>query len=44
MNLPLLLELVMGRSYYEDYDRLLENALQGAKDNMRIIKMKEMFQ
>lgn len=44
VNLPLLLELVMGRSYYEDYDRLLENALQGAKDNMRIIKMKEMFQ
>ena len=40
----ILLELVMGRSYYEDYDRLLENALQGAKDNMRIIKMKEMFQ
>lgn len=44
VNLPLLLELVMGRSYYEDYDRLLENALQGAKDNIRIIKMKEMFQ
>lgn len=44
VNLPLLLELITGRSSMNDYDQLLENALKSAQSNMQMIKMREMFQ
>lgn len=44
VNLPMLLELVMARENFDDYDACLENALESAKGNMRIVKMKDMFQ
>lgn len=43
VNLPMLLQLMSDRDDCEDYDALLEGALSNAKDNMKIIKMKEMF-
>lgn len=44
VNLPMLLELVTGREFCEDYDEFLEGALTSAKENMKIVKMKEMFE
>lgn len=44
VNLPMVLELVMARASFENYDACLENALESAKGNMRIVKMKDMFQ
>ena len=43
VNLPLLLQLVTEREFCEDYDEFLESAMSGAKDNMKIVKMKQMF-
>ena len=43
VNLPMLLQLVAEREFCEDYDEFLESALASAKDNMKIVKMKEMF-
>lgn len=43
VNLPLLLQLATEREFCEDYDGFLESALEGAKDNMKVVKMKEMF-
>ncbi len=44
VNLGLLLELLVGRDFSEDYDLLLEESLEKAKDNMKIIGIKEMFE
>ena len=38
-----MLQLVTEREFCEDYDEFLESAMSGAKDNMKIVKMKEMF-
>lgn len=43
VNLPMLLQLVTEREFCEDYDEFLEDAMKNAKDNMKIVKMKEMF-
>lgn len=43
VNLPMLLQLAMERDFYEDYDEFLENVLSGAKDNMKVVRMREMF-
>ncbi len=43
VNLPILLQLVTEREFCEDYDEFLESAMTSAKDNMKIVKMKEMF-
>ena len=43
VNLPMLLQIMSEREDYEDYDALLEGALSNAKENMKIVKMKEMF-
>lgn len=43
VNLPMLLQLVAEREFCEDYDEFLESTLESAKDNMKIVKMKEMF-
>ena len=39
----MLLQLVTEREFCEDYDEFLEDAMKNAKDNMKIVKMKEMF-
>lgn len=43
VNLPMLLQLVTEREFCEDYDEFLESALESARDNMKVVKMKEMF-
>jgi Phosphotransferase system, mannose/fructose-specific component IIA len=43
VNLPLVLELILQRSTYDDYDTLLENAVFSSKDSIQIVKVKEMF-
>ena len=40
---PLLLQLATEREFCEDYDEFLESALSGAKDNMKVVRMKDMF-
>lgn len=44
VNLPLLLELVTQRNSTDSYDELCAKAMQSAKGNMRIVKLREMFQ
>lgn len=43
VNLPMLLQLVMEREFCEDYDEFLTGVVEGAKENVKVIKMKEMF-
>ena len=43
VNLPLLLEILMGRSNMEDYDEFLNTALENTKESMKVVKMQEMF-
>lgn len=43
VNLPMLLQLVMEREFCEDYDEFLASVVEGAKDNIKVIKMREMF-
>ena len=43
VNLPMLLQLVMEREFCEDYDEFLASVAEGAKDNIKVIKMREMF-
>lgn len=43
VNLPMLLHLVTERDSGDDYDTWLQGALESARGNMRVVKMKEMF-
>lgn len=43
VNLTLLLEVIVQRNDYNDYDALLSNALDSAKENMKIVNIKDMF-
>ncbi len=43
VNLPMLLQLVMEREFCEDYDEFLANVAESARDNVKVVKMKEMF-
>lgn len=44
VNLALLLEVLLQRQSFQSYEELLEHALTSAKDHMKIVNMKEMFQ
>lgn len=44
VNLPLLLEVLLQRQSSLSYEELLNHALTSAKDHMKIVNMKEMFQ
>ena len=43
VNLPMLLHLVTERDSGDDYDTWIQGALESARGNMRVVKMKEMF-
>ncbi|MEF9961993.1 MAG: PTS sugar transporter subunit IIA [Erysipelotrichaceae bacterium] len=44
VNLPILLEIVLQRDNAENVKELLEASLTNAKESMKIVSMKEMFQ
>lgn len=44
VNLPLLLEFVTQRNSTDSYDELCAKAMASAQGNMRIVKLREMFQ
>lgn len=43
VNLPMLLHLVTERDSGDDYDAWIQGALESATNNMKVVKMKEMF-